>query len=114
MTCIVFIVLGIFIPRIYFESQTDNLEIIDYGVKYLSICMIVCVGLYGAILFERLLQSTGRTVLSMISQLAGAITNIIFDPLLIFGYGIFPELGIAGAAWATVLGQIVGFGISLT
>lgn len=114
ITCIIFIILGVFIPRIYFESQTDNPEIIDYGVKYLSICMIVSVGLYGAILFERLLQSTGRTVLSMISQLAGAITNIIFDPLLIFGVGFFPKLGIAGAAWATVFGQIVGFGISLT
>ncbi len=114
ITCIVFIILGIFIPRIYFESQTDNQEIIKYGVDYLSICMIVCVGLYGAILFERLLQSTGRTVLSMISQLAGAITNIIFDPLLIFGIWIFPELGIKGAALATVMGQIVGFGISLT
>ena len=114
ITCVVFIVLGIFVPRIYFESQTNNPEIIEYGVQYLSICMIVSVGLYGAILFERLLQSTGRTVLSMISQLAGAITNIIFDPLLIFGLLGFPKLGIAGAAWATVLGQIVGFVISLS
>ena len=114
VTCIVFIILGIFIPRIYFESQTSNPEIIEYGVQYLSICMIVCAGLYGAILFERLLQSTGRTVLSMISQLSGAITNIIFDPLLIFGLLGFPKLGIAGAAWATVLGQFVGFGISFT
>ena len=114
VTCIIFIILGIFIPRTYFESQTDNPEIIEYGVQYLSICMIVSVGLYGAILFERLLQSTGRTVLSMISQLAGAITNIIFDPLLIFGLAGFPKLGIAGAAWATVFGQIVGFAISFT
>ncbi|MBP5452621.1 MAG: MATE family efflux transporter [Treponema sp.] len=114
VTCIIFIILGIFIPRTYFESQTDNPEIIEYGVQYLSICMIVSVGLYGAILFERLLQSTGRTVLSMISQLAGAITNIIFDPLLIFGLASFPKLGIAGAAWATVFGQIVGFAISFT
>ena len=112
ITCIIFIILGIFIPRAYFESQTSDPEIIEYGVQYLSICMIVSVGLYGAILFERLLQSTGRTFLSMISQLAGAVTNIIFDPLLIFGAGFFPELGIAGAAWATVLGQIVGFVIS--
>ena len=114
ITCVVFIVLGVFVPRFYFESQTTDPEIIEYGVQYLSICMIVSVGLYGAILFERLLQSTGRTVLSMISQLSGAITNIIFDPLLIFGLCGFPKLGIAGAAWATVLGQIVGFGISLT
>ena len=114
VTCIIFTILGIFIPRTYFESQTDNPEIIEYGVQYLSICMIVSVGLYGAILFERLLQSTGRTVLSMISQLAGAITNIIFDPLLIFGLAGFPKLGIAGAAWATVFGQIVGFAISFT
>ncbi len=112
LTCIVFVVLGIFAPRIYFESQTKDPEIIEYGVQYLSICMIVSFGLFGAILFERLLQSTGRTVLSMISQLAGAITNIIFDPLLIFGLAGFPKLGIAGAAWATVLGQIVGFVIS--
>ena len=114
ITMIVFMVLGFFIPRIYFESQTNNAEIIEYGVKYLEICMIVSVGLYGAILFERLLQSTGRTVLSMISQLAGAITNIVFDPLLIFGLAGFPKMGIAGAAWATVFGQIVGFIISLT
>ena len=114
ITMIVFMVLGFFIPRIYFESQTNNAEIIEYGVKYLEICMIVSVGLYGAILFERLLQSTGRTVLSMISQLAGAITNIVFDPLLIFGLAGFPKMGIAGAAWATVFGQIVGFVISFT
>lgn len=114
ITMIVFMVLGFFIPRLYFESQTNNAEIIEYGVTYLEICMIVSVGLYGAILFERLLQSTGRTVLSMISQLAGAIINIVFDPLLIFGLAGFPKMGIAGAAWATVFGQIVGFVISLT
>lgn len=114
ITCVIFIILGVFLPRVYFESQTDNPEIIEYGVQYLSICMIVSVGLYGAILFERLLQSTGRTVLSMVSQLAGAFTNIIFDPLLIFGLAGFPKLGIAGAAWATVFGQIVGFAISFT
>ncbi len=114
ITCIVFIIMGFFVPRFYFETQTDNPEIIEYGVQYLSICMIVSVGLYGAILFERLLQSTGRTVLSMISQLSGAITNIIFDPLLIFGLLGFPKMGIAGAAWATVLGQIIGFIISLS
>ncbi len=112
ITTIIFVILGIFVPRVYFESQTSDPEIIEYGVQYLSICMIVSFGLYGAILFERLLQSTGRTVLSMISQLAGAITNIIFDPLLIFGLLGFPKLGIAGAAWATVFGQIVGFVIS--
>ncbi len=114
ITMIVFMALGFFIPRLYFESQTNNAEIIEYGVTYLEICMIVSVGLYGAILFERLLQSTGRTVLSMISQLAGAIINIVFDPLLIFGLAGFPKMGIAGAAWATVFGQIVGFVISLT
>ena len=114
ITMIVFMILGFFIPRLYFESQTNNAEIIEYGVTYLEICMIVSVGLYGAILFERLLQSTGRTVLSMISQLAGAIINIVFDPLLIFGLAGFPKMGIAGAAWATIFGQIVGFAISLT
>lgn len=110
---IVFILIGIFAPRIYFESQTSDPEIIEFGVTYLRIVVIASFGCFGAILFERLLQSTGLTLLSMVSQLAGAITNIIFDPLFIFGLCGFPKMGIAGAAWATVLGQIVGLTISL-
>lgn len=114
LTCIIFTVLGIFIPEPYFHSQTSNPEIIDYGVKYLRICMVISFGLFGAVTFERLLQSTGLTIFSMISQLTGAIINCVLDPILIFGYLGFPKLGIAGAAWATVIGQIAATIISIT
>ncbi|MBR4005878.1 MAG: MATE family efflux transporter [Treponema sp.] len=110
---VVFLIVGLTVPRIYFESQTSNPEIIEYGVTYLSICMIISFGVSGAITFERLLQSTGRTVLSMISQLTGAIINCILDPIMIFGLLGFPRLGIAGAAWATVIGQISAACVSL-
>ena len=114
LTCITFIVLGVIIPRPYFESQTDNREIIEFGVSYLHICMTVSFGLFGAVIFERLLQATGRTVLSMVSQLTGAIMNCILDPILIFGLLGCPRLGIAGAAWATVIGQIGAAIVSIT
>ena len=104
---LIFVVLGLLIPRVYLQSQTNNPEIVDLGVDYLEVIMIISIGMFGAITFERLLQSTGKTVLSMISQLAGALTNIILDPVLIFGIGFFPEMGIKGAAWATVIGQML-------
>ena len=88
------------------QTQVDS--IISYGTTYLSIVSVVCVGMMFQICFERLLQSTGKTIFTMISQATGAVINLILDPLLIFGLGPFPEMGIAGAAWATVLGQIVG------
>ena len=114
ITCLVFSILGIFLPRPYFKSQTNDEEIIEYGVQYLKICMIVSFGLFGAVTFERLLQSTGRTVLSMISQLTGAIINCILDPIMIFGLLGCKKMGIAGAAWATVIGQISATIVSLT
>ena len=112
-SCIVFIILGIFLPRPYFKSQTSNAEIIEFGVSYLNICMIVSFGLFGAVIFERLLQATGRTVLSMASQLTGAIINCILDPIMIFGFLGCPAMGIAGAAWATVIGQIAATIVSI-
>lgn len=114
LSCIVFIILGIFLPRPYFKSQTSNAEIIEFGVSYLNICMIVSFGLFGAVIFERLLQATGRTVLSMASQLTGAIINCILDPIMIFGFLGCPAMGIAGAAWATVIGQIAATIVSIT
>lgn len=114
LSCIVFIILGIFLPRPYFKSQTSNAEIIEFGVSYLNICMIVSFGLFGAVIFERLLQATGRTVLSMASQLTGAIINCILDPIMIFGFLGCPTMGIAGAAWATVIGQIAATIVSIT
>ena len=110
---VVFLIVGLTVPRPYFESQTTNPEIIEYGVTYLNICMIISFGVFASITFERLLQSTGRTVLSMISQLTGAITNCILDPIMIFGLLGCPRLGIAGAAWATVIGQIAAGIVSL-
>lgn len=103
-----FAVLGGLFSRTFMELQTPVASIVDYGTTYLSIVSVVSMGMMFQICFERLLQSTGKTIYTMISQATGAIVNIILDPLLIFGVGPFPELGIAGAAWATVLGQIVG------
>ena len=108
VTWIVFAVAGTLISSSYLKSQTDNSSVIHLGEQYLEIILILCFGQFIGGMFDRLLQSTGRTFLSMISQLIGAIFNIIFDPILIFGLGPFPELGIKGAALATVLGQILG------
>lgn len=109
---LIFIVLGFTIPEVYFKSQTTDLEIIDYGIKYLRVCLIGSFGLFTGITFERLLQATGQTVNSMIAQLAGAITNIVLDPILIFGLLGCPALGISGAALATVVGQFVTLFVS--
>ena len=99
---------GTLISSSYLKSQTDNSSVILLGEQYLEIILILGFGQFIGGMFDRLLQSTGRTFLSMISQLIGAVFNIIFDPILIFGLGPFPELGIRGAALATVLGQILG------
>ena len=109
---VVFMILGFTIPEVYFKSQTSDLEIIDYGVKYLRVCLIASFGLFSGITFERLLQATGQTVNSMLAQLAGAITNIILDPIMIFGLLGLPSLGITGAAVATVVGQFVTMFVS--
>ena len=110
---IIFMIVGFFVPRPYFESQTDNAEIIEYGVTYMRICLVACAGVFGAITFERLLISTGKTGLSMVSQLTGTAFNLVFDPILIFGLLGFPAMGIAGAAVATVLGQFAAMTVSL-
>ncbi len=88
--------------------QTTDPAIRDGAILYMRICCGVCIGIFFSITLERLLTSTGKTVYTMIGQLTGAVTNIIMDPVLIFGLGPFPEMGIAGAAWATVMGQCLG------
>ena len=102
------LVAGLIGIRAYMRTQTDIESIVNYGITYLNICILCSFGVFIEITFERFLQATGRTIYSMITQLAGAITNIILDPILIFGLLGFPKLGIAGAAWATVIGQCVG------
>ncbi len=113
LSYIVFIFIGLFLAGPFIASQSDSEVITTYGTTYLSICCIVSIGAFLQMMSERLLQSTGRTLLSMISQITGAVFNIIFDPLLIFGLCGFPKLGVAGAAYATVLGQCVAAVLSL-
>ena len=108
LNMLVFVVFGLLFSRMYFQSQTDVAEIVNEGTVYLSICSIISLGLFFDITFSRLLQSTGRTKYSMIGQIIGAGTNIVLDPILIFGLVGFPKLGVAGAAYATVIGQILG------
>ena len=110
---IAFALFGIFGTRAFFASQTNDPLIIEYGVQYLQICTIFSFGLFLEITLERILQSTGRTIYNMYSQGIGAITNIILDPIMIFGLFGFPALGIRGAAIATVLGQIFAMFLSL-
>ncbi len=101
----VFIVFGLFFSRSYIHAYTADPELMDMGYAYLSICTIFCLGIFVATTAERLLQATGNSLLSMVAQVSGAVTNCILDPILIFGYFGLPAMGIAGAAIATVIGQ---------
>lgn len=104
-----FFILGFIIVKPFYAGQVKGTsqEIMDMGVQYLSIVMICSFGIFTQFYFERLLTSTGKTIFSMVSQLSGALTNIILDPILIFGLLGLPKMGVAGAAVATVIGQCV-------
>ena len=104
---LVFALMGIFGSHLFFASQTENREIVEFGTQYLTICLIFSFGIFMEMTFERIMQSTGRTIYSMVTQGTGAIINIILDPIMIFGLFGFPRLGIRGAAIATVTGQII-------
>lgn len=104
---ILFLIVGLVAVTPFYLSQTKDAEILEYGKQYLSVVCVASIGIFMQTMFERLLQSTGKTFYTMFTQGAGAIINIILDPLLIFGVGFFPEMGVAGAALATVIGQIV-------
>lgn len=110
---IVFLIFGLFGARAYISTQSSNSVIIEMGAEYLSICCIYSFGIVFFSTFEKLLQATGRSGLSTISQIAGAVTNIVLDPIMIYGLLGFPEMGAAGAAYATVIGQIVSFAAAL-
>ncbi|HZJ76964.1 MAG TPA: MATE family efflux transporter [Oscillospiraceae bacterium] len=103
----IFLIFGLLFSKSYFTSQIDDIEIIEYGVSYLSIICMGSICRFVHIVFERLLMSAGKTFYTMIAQAVGAITNIILDPILIFGYFGLPAMGTAGAAIATVIGQII-------
>ena len=104
---LLFLIIGLFLAEIFYRSQTDITEIVTYGKDYLSICCCFSFGIFTQVMFERLLQATGKTIYTMVTQGVGAIVNLILDPIMIFGLLGFPKMGVAGAAAATVIGQIV-------
>ena len=112
-SAVLFAVIGVTLGRPFFLAQTENPVIVRYGADYIGVCLGASVGLFSQFCFERLLQATGRTKLSMISQIVGAAVNIVMDPILIFGLLGFPRLEVAGAAIATVLGQLLAAGMAL-
>lgn len=113
ITYLVFLILAVFGINIYLRSQTTDTQILAMGKTYLSICTYLCFGNILYPIYEKLLQSTGKTVYSTIAQIAGALTNIILDPIFIFGFFGLPQMGIAGAAYATVIGQIVSMVVAM-
>ncbi len=110
---ILFLLFGLFGSGIYIRSQTNDPVIAQMGIEYLTICCVVSFGIIFFSTFEKLLQATGRSMFSTIAQIAGAVVNIIFDPILIYGMFGLPEFGVKGAAYATVFGQIVSFAVAL-
>lgn len=104
---VIFALIGIFLSRHFFSLQTEVEEIVSWGTDYASVCLGCSFGIFSQFCFERLLQSTGRTIHATVTQLIGAVINIILDPILIFGLLGFPAMGVKGAAIATVIGQIV-------
>lgn len=111
----VFLILGLLVVKPFYKAQLggSSQEIFEMGVSYLTIVMTCSFGIFLQFFFERLLTSTGKTIFSMTSQLTGALTNIILDPILIFGLLGFPKMGVAGAAVATIIGQIIAGMVAL-
>ena len=107
MSYLAFLMIGIFFSGAFFRSQTDIEEIVAYGTDYMRVCCCFSLGVFVQLMFERLLQATGKTIYTMFTQGIGAIVNIILDPIMIFGLFGFPALGVTGAAVATVVGQTV-------
>ena len=110
---IIFLLFGIFGAEIYINSQTDNSVISEMGTEYLRICCVLSFGMSMFAVFEKMLQAAGHSMCSTIAQILGAVTNIILDPIFIYGLLGCPEMGVRGAAYATVIGQIVSFAAAL-
>lgn len=113
VTSIVFAVIGGLCSRMFMSGFTENQKVVEMGNTYLVICTVFSMGMFLQVSAERLLQATGQTMLSMTTQLIGAVVNIILDPILIFGLFGAPEMGVAGAAIATVTGQFAGMGFAI-
>lgn len=113
LSYLLFFIFGIFGSAFFFHTQTDIPYIYESGTVYIRICTMASIGLFGSITFERLLQATGRSFYAMVTQLIGAVTNIVLDPIFIFGLFGAPRMGVAGAAVATVIGQIVNCCVAL-
>lgn len=109
----VFLAFGLFGVKFYIGSQTGDAVILTMGSSYLSICSVLSFGMILFSVYEKLLQATGKTVYSTVAQVLGAVINIVLDPVLIFGYFGLPEMGIEGAAYATVIGQIVSMAAAM-
>lgn len=109
LICIIFMVFGLFGVKTYINSQTDNSVIAEMATDYLRICCLISFGMSLFAVFEKMLQASGHSLYSTIAQILGAVTNIILDPVLIYGLCGFPEMKVKGAAYATVTGQIVSF-----
>lgn len=102
----IFLIFGLFFTDLYMNAMTDKAEVAQMGADYLRICSVFSFGVFGEIIFERLMQATGKTIYTMFTQGLGAVINIILDPILIEGLGPIPAMGVKGAAYATVIGQI--------
>lgn len=105
LSSLLFVLWGLLGSRAFIGMFTSDPVIRDYGTTYLRICQIYASGIFLGTFFQRILQATGRTTSSMFAQMVGAVTNLVLDPILIFGYFGFPAMGITGAAVATVIGQ---------
>ena len=110
---ICFFIFGILGINIYLKSQTSDAVVLSMGKTYLMICTLLSFGMIMFSIYEKVLQSTGKTLYSTIAQIVGAITNIVLDPILIFGWVGCPQMGVAGAAYATVIGQVVSMLIAI-
>lgn len=110
---VIFLLFAIFGIDVYLKSQTSDEIILSMGRTYLNICTYLCFGNVLYAIYEKLLQATGKSMYSTVAMIAGALANIILDPIMIFGYFGLPAMGIAGAAYATVIGQILSMGLAM-
>ncbi|MCM1038484.1 MAG: MATE family efflux transporter [Ruminococcus sp.] len=107
LSYLLFLLVGLFVAEPFYRSQTQDAEIVQFGIDYLTVICCCSFGVFTQFTFEKLLQATGKTFYTMITQGAGAVINIILDPILIFGLAGMPKMGVKGAAVATVIGQVI-------